>query len=415
MPLLGFLYIGRMAQNDNVIARRSGLILFIGFLILSLPEIMKVYFIMPFPGSQHQDNVSLAYFINQYIWVSRILGGGLMLLSLIAVFRGDVLFKKVISIILVLVSASIIYLTTFVMLADKMFYQPETKLLKPMSDNRIDKARLVIGIELNGDHRAYPVELLAYHHQVRDTGGGTPVMVTYCSVCRTAMVFKPEVDGHPENFRLVGMDQFNAMFEDSATKSWWRQATGECCAGPLKGKKLQIITYRQMTLGAWQDLYPTTLVMQPDPKFKAEYDGLRGFDDGTKGGSLTGTDTVSLHPKSWVLVVSTDQGEKMYDWNELKKQKLINDKIANIPVVLVLDSDKRSYYVFKRNVKEHEPIFTFNKDQNTITDTLDASVWNMKGECIEGKQKGDKMEYINAYQEFYHTAKTFHPAASPFK
>ena len=47
------------------------------------------------------------------------------------------------------------------------------------------------------------------------------------------------VDGHPEQFRLVGMDHFNAMFEDSSTKSWWRQVNGEAVIGPNKGKQLR--------------------------------------------------------------------------------------------------------------------------------------------------------------------------------
>lgn len=59
-------------------------------------------------------------------------------------------------------------------------------------------------------------------------------MVTYCTVCRTGRVYSPMVNGKLETFRLVGMDHFNAMFEDASTKSWWRQSNGDCIAGPLK-------------------------------------------------------------------------------------------------------------------------------------------------------------------------------------
>ena len=82
-------------------------------------------------------------------------------------------------------------------------------------------ARLVVGVEIDGDARAYPVQFIGYHHQVRDTVHGAPVIVSFCTVCRTGRVFRPVVDGHPESFRLVGMDHFNAMFEDSTTGSWW--------------------------------------------------------------------------------------------------------------------------------------------------------------------------------------------------
>ena len=111
-------------------------------------------------------------------------------------------------------------------------------------------------MELNGDARAYPVQFIGYHHQVRDTVGGTPVLVSFCTVCRTGRVFSPLVDRHEETFRLVGMDHFNAMFEDRTTGTWWRQANGEAIAGPKKGAKLAEIPTEQVTLGTWLALHP---------------------------------------------------------------------------------------------------------------------------------------------------------------
>ena len=107
-----------------------------------------------------------------------------------------------------------------------MFYQPSIKNFSSGSGNTIDSNKLVIGIDIHGESRAYPIQIIGYHHQVKDTVGNTPVMITYCTVCRTGRVYSPVVNGKLENFRLVGMDHFNAMFEDETTKSWWQQATG---------------------------------------------------------------------------------------------------------------------------------------------------------------------------------------------
>lgn len=112
--------------------------------------------------------------------------------------------------------------------------------MAPVKLNDSNARDLVITVERKGDARAYPIELIGYHHQVLDTIDGEPVMVTYCTVCRTGRAFSPLVNGEPETFRLVGMDHYNAMFKDGTrTKSWWRQATGECIAGPLKGQLLR--------------------------------------------------------------------------------------------------------------------------------------------------------------------------------
>ena len=106
---------------------------------------------------------------------------------------------------------------------------------------------------------------LGYHHHIQDVVGGSPVLVTYCTVCRTGRVFEPVVNGKQETFRLVGMDHFNAMLEDATTKSWWRQATGEAVSGKLKGQKLPEVFSTQTLLATWLLLHPASKIMQADP------------------------------------------------------------------------------------------------------------------------------------------------------
>ncbi|MDB5281333.1 MAG: hypothetical protein JWO06_408 [Bacteroidota bacterium] len=396
---------------------RPGLFLALGFVILLMPEILKVYFIMPFPGSQHENHVELAYNINRLIWLSRIVGGGLFLLAAFAILQGTSILKKLGVIVLISFSAGIIYLTNFVMLADKMFYQPETKVLKTLNENKVDDGRSVIAVQLNGEAKAYPIYIMGYHHQVRDTVGGEPVMVTYCTVCRTGRVYKPEVDGKPETFRLVGMDEFNAMFEDATTKSWWRQATGECCAGPLKGHRLTEIPSAQMTLLRWKELNPKTLVMQPDPKFMAQYKSLSGYDDGVIRGGLVGTDSVSGQPKSWVVGVVTKGGEKLYDWNTLKEKHFINDVVGSEPIILVLEKDNRSFHAFSRVVNDSIVELSYDPEKNLLYDmsASDPTIWTMKGEWQKPGLTMPGLKPVQAYQEFYHSFTTFHPTAAVYK
>jgi len=163
-------------------------------------------------------------------------------------------------------------MVNFVMAADHMFYQPEKVLMVNTAANKVDTNRLVIGIVNNGEAKAYPIRFLGYHHQVQDTIGGMPIMVTYCTVCRTGRVYQPLVNGKPEQFRLVGMDHFNAMFEDATTKSWWRQVTGEAIIGKLKGQQLPEFFSTQTSLSEWLRLNTNSLIMQPDPAFEKEYD-----------------------------------------------------------------------------------------------------------------------------------------------
>lgn len=262
------------------------LLLVTGLLILLATEILRVYFIMPFPGSQKANTINIAYFLNNYIWWFRVLGLILFVPPMLYIFSHSKWWKKILLGIFVLLYATVFYAFNFKFLADKMFIQPQHKILVTVADNKIDSNKLIIGVFMNGQAKAYPIEIIGYHHQVQDTVGGEPVMVTYCSVCRTGRVFSPVMNGKFEKFRLVGMDHFNAMFEDATTKSWWRQVTGIAIAGPLKGSALKELPSEQMRLGAWISKYPNTLIMQPDAVFVKQYKGLEGFDEGTINSGL---------------------------------------------------------------------------------------------------------------------------------
>jgi len=362
---------------------------------------------MPFPGSQLQNNVELAYNLNRYAWIWETGLGLLILYALVKIFTAKGVWLKVLASTLILLLTGVIYLNNFVMRADKIFYQPGQVVFGSAKESSITNDRIVIGIEQNGEAKAYPLNIIGYHHQVRDSLDNQPIMVTYCTVCRTGRVFRPLVDGKVENFRLVGMDQFNAMFEDATTHSWWRQATGECCAGPLKGKKLPEIPTQQMTLESWAHLYPQTKVLQPDPQFAGHYASLKGYDNGTIKSTLTGTDSVSGLPKSWVIVVVTKHGEKMYDWNELKNQWVISDSVEGEPILLTRENNENSFHVFSRRVNDSILNFSFHPNKDCLIDNTTSSVWDLFGNCMEGPMKGTRLKYIKAYQEFRHSYLTF--------
>lgn len=190
----------------------------LGFLLF---EAANVYFIMPMPGSQEINSLDFAYFLYSWRWVFRLTFAAMIAIGFKKAFQGS----KILSLLCILVLLGVTCMINFSMAADTMFLQPQNLALKPASESQVDSSRLVLGVEYQGQAKAYPIQYLGYHHQVLDTLSGKPLMVTYCTVCRTGRVFEPIVNGKPESFRLVGMDHFNAMFEDKTTKSWWRQAT----------------------------------------------------------------------------------------------------------------------------------------------------------------------------------------------
>ena len=389
-------------------------ILITGLLLLFAAEIARVYFIMPFPGSQQAETIDFAYWLGRNIMWLRIVLLALIAVPLLQTFRKDTLWKKLLLATVLVLFGIIFYYVNFRFEADKMFYQPKHKSFAAANTAGADTV-LVIGVAINGEAKAFPIQIIGYHHQVSDTIGNTPAIITYCTVCRTGRVFSPVVNSKPETFRLVGMDHFNAMFEDATTRSWWQQATGIAIAGPLKGQSLTEIPSQQLTLAAWMRLHPNSTVLEPDTLYNKKYKGLAGYNKGTIKGSLEKRDSASWQGKSWVVGVVHDGATKAYDWNELVKKELITDSLPGLPILIVLENDTASFHVWNRHVNGQSLQFQKNKWQNTLTDTNTGSTWNMNGICTEGNLKGSRLITVQSYQEFWHSWKYFHPSTSLYK
>ena len=373
-----------------------------GVLGLILFEISNVYFIMPMPGSQDMNSVDLAYFLHAWRWGFRGVFGAMILAGVRPAFKASVVFSTVFLIALL----AIAYMANFKMAAETMFLQPRHLRLSSLADNAVDTSRIILGVEHHGQAKAYPIQFLGYHHQVFDTLGGKPIMVTYCTVCRTGRVFEPTVNGKTERFRLVGMDHFNAMFEDKTTKSWWRQETGEAVAGKLKGQALPEMSSVQMALSQWLSLFPESLIMQADSSFQAEYDSLSNYESGRRNGKLTRRDTLPWRDKSWIAGISLDGESKAYDWIALEKVGMIHDVVGKQPIAILLADDHKSLVAFRRA----NPAQTFTWRNDTLTDGQHS--YNLMGVSFDPATPN--LTRINVYQEYWHSWRTFHPGTKTY-
>lgn len=383
-----------------------------GVIILIGSEVLKVYFIMPFPGSQEDNTIDVAYFLHRNILWFRIIGIILVTWPAWHFLKSDKVWVRWPTIVVLAFWMLLSYMTNFQMMADEIFLQPRRKVMATVDANKVPVHDLVLGISINGDSRAYPIEIIGYHHQVRDTVGNEPVMITYCTVCRTGRVYSPVVEGRNESFRLVGMDHYNAMFEDQTTRSWWRQVNGEAVAGELKGKWLIEIPSQQMSLGAWINFHPDTKVLQPDSTFVDAYKNLSKYDEGRMEGRLESRDSLSWGDKSWIVGVQLGMASKAYDWNDFGKQRVINDRLGDESLVLALEPDSVTFHVWK---KPDSLFFVYNDSLKAMLDTNTNSRWNWRGECVEGKLAGSRLEWQQAYQEYWHSWRTFRPQTLQYK
>ena len=380
-----------------------------GVFILMVPGLLHAYLLMPFPGSQDLNAITIAYYLEKIILPLRIAGGVLIVWYLSEFYLANPLNGKISKGIALALCLLCFYFTDVKYKAETMFAESQNIKFANCMDNRVPGNFVVIGIVNNGVAKAYPMVYLGYHHKIQDNVGNEPVLVTYCTMCRTGRVYSPLINGVRQNFRLVGARHYNAIIEDEATKTWWYQATGNAAVGKLKGMHLQELPYEQSTLVTWLNKHPGSLILQPDKLYTGGYNDLKNYDRlqaVDKDTTLKNKDT--LIRKSWMVGVIVKGQAKAYDWRQLFKKRLVNDEVNHTPLLLTLEDDSLTYHAFNSMVNGRNLHFKLDT-AGTLTDRETASVWDWDGLSTAGIMKGARLNKIQAYQEYWHSWKHFHP------
>ncbi len=169
--------------------------------LLFFPGLLHAYLLMPFPGSQDLEAIKLCYFLEKIILPLRILGALILIGYLYKYFAGNTLKGKLIKVSVLVLGLASLYFTDVSYKASAMFEEPKTIRFANAIDNKVPESYLVLGVVNGGVAKAYPLIYLGYHHKVQDNVGTLPVLVTYCTMCRTGRVFSPLVNGKRQNFQ----------------------------------------------------------------------------------------------------------------------------------------------------------------------------------------------------------------------
>lgn len=193
---------------------------------------------------------------------------------------------------------------------------------------------VVFGTEVNGDARAYPLRILGHHELANDHLGGAPVAMTFCTLCRTALLFDRRVDGQTLTFRTSGLLlRSNKVMVDSETQTLWEQLTGRGLAGEHEGRQLDRYLVTTTDWADWRDQHPGTDVLDiPDPDLPSDdrpYHGGYSYEPGDAYRSyfesedvwFPGLDTPEVLPrKAEVLTVTRDGDALAVSVEELQRE-----------------------------------------------------------------------------------------------
>lgn len=135
------------------------------------------------------------------------------------------------------------------------------------AESRLADREPVMTVALPGQTaRAYPIRYLMWHEIVNDSIGGVPVLVTFCPLCNTGMVFDPRLDGVALTFGVSGLLRHSDMIMyDRQTESWWQQALGQGIVGTHRGRELTQLPAVMESWSAFRAAHADGLVMdEPD-------------------------------------------------------------------------------------------------------------------------------------------------------
>jgi len=306
------------------------------------------------------------------------------------------------SIILLLLWGFIYWLFNLFWVGKYKFDVLKNPIYKGVADSTIPLSEQIMGVDWNGVQKAYPVNMIFYHHQLSDTLGEHPICVTYCGMCRSGRVFDGLVDGEALHLSLVGAVTFNAILEDSKTQTWWRQETGEAVKGKLKGRILKDILMQQMSLENWLAMHPNSQILQFDPKYQEKYDFFRSLMN--YEASFPAWFRQETPPL--VIGLQIDEHSRAYDWASLQKARMVMDAIGDKYLLLLSSKDGTSPFAYYRNVDGKVLEFKMNEDE--LTDINTQSTWNLFGLCTAGQLKGTQLPKIQIYQQFIRAWISFH-------
>jgi hypothetical protein len=203
----------------------------------------------------------------------------------------------------------------------------------------------VIGVVINGDARAYPRRIIDWHEMVNDTVGGVPVSLAYCTLCNSAILYDGRLNGEVYRFGTSGMlYRSNKLMYDRGTRTLWEQYTGEPVWGELVGKglRLDILPVVHTRWVDWLARHPDTKVLDIETGFHRDYgSGVAYADYWASNELLFPAPDLSgpLLPKDTVYAVRHDYEVVAYPISVLKERQFVQDKIDELPVVVIVTAD----------------------------------------------------------------------------
>ena len=298
--------------------------------------------------------------------------------------------------------------------------------LAPSAVRFLEETEPVVAIEVEGDARAYPIQILMWHELVNDTIGGVPVTVSYCPLCNSAVAYDRRLDGRVLEFGTSGRLWNSALvMYDRQTETLWSHFTAQGIIGELTGEQLQTLPVATVPWGIWRDANPDGLVLSRDTGFERDYgrNPYLGYDDidGTPflfEGDIDGRYTAMTR----IVGVEIDGDAVAVPLARLREAGVVDTEVGGTDVVVLwqagtasaLDaddvaggSDVGATGVFVPVVDGQR--LDFEPADDGFVDAQTGSTWNILGEAFAGALTGARLDAVAHVDTFWFAWSAFIP------
>ena len=284
----------------------------------------------------------------------------------------------------------------------------------------------VIAFVYEGDARAYPLHILTWHEIVNDVVGGEPVIVTYCPLCNSAIVFARTVDGEVREFGVSGkLRRSDLIMYDRTNESLWQQLSGEAIVGIDAGTLLDFLPAQIVSFEEFGAAYPGGMVLNRDTGTIRPYGENPYVFYDTQSRMVVDVpefEDARLDAKERVLAVEVNGEAAAFAWRALSEHVVIEAEIGGQAVVAFWQSGAVSalddaFIVGSRNVGSAGafiPVLdgerlAFEARDGAIVDVGTGSTWNVLGQAVDGPLAGAQLEAVVSGSHFWFAWSVFKP------
>ena len=277
---------------------------------------------------------------------------------------------------------------------------------------------VVFGISINGDTRAYPKRILAWHEMFTDQVGGIPVAGVYCTLCGTVIVYKTEKNGTQYNLGTSGfLYRSNKLMYDKKTQSLWNTLWGKPVIGPLVGQgiELEYLSVVTTTWGAWKKLHPETTVLSLRTGHRRDYGEGVAYRDYFATDELMFTipqQDTRLKNKQEILAIrlplETDENIAISS-KFLKKNRIYHGEIHQKKFTVFTDQSGAHRVYITKDIN----FVSYNKHELATDDQ--GNVWKLHEDRLENVASEITLERLPTHNAFWFGYKAAFPKVTLIK